>query len=163
MTPRIGNPSATLHRERPPLGNAFEVIGLTITVKTQKEETCLPNWRRGGWHCKMRSRFWISHLMQFEIKLLPWIREYLSWNLKYTQAKTSSSRDGDQDQPYLGTIFSFRRFSLVESILRAMTRKQLQWRWRYSKLVRNLKTIGTSSVLVTLQSRGRDSFEGGVL
>jgi hypothetical protein len=28
----------------------------------------------------MRSRFWISYLMRFGIKLLTWIREYSSWN-----------------------------------------------------------------------------------
>jgi hypothetical protein len=98
------------------------------------------------------------------IKLLTWIREYLSWKphyheaasvwrsvqgvkdlqsraLKYTQAKTSGSRDGDQDH--------------------LMTRKQLQWSWKCSKLARNLKMFGTQMYPVTLQSRGRDSFEGG--
>jgi hypothetical protein len=31
-------------------------------------------------HCPSKSRFWISHLMHFGIKLLIWIREYSIWN-----------------------------------------------------------------------------------
>jgi hypothetical protein len=114
---------------------------------------------------KVRSIFRISHLLPLESSYflglestrvgdthylkIAWIWGNIQGvtnsrrrTLKYTQAKTSSSRDGDQDQPYLGTISSFRRF-LVESTLMAMTRKQLQWSWRCSKLAHDLKMFGT--------------------
>jgi hypothetical protein len=43
--------------------------GFQSTVRRQKVR-----------QCHSRSRFWISHLMHFGIKLLIWIREYSIWN-----------------------------------------------------------------------------------
>jgi hypothetical protein len=43
--------------------------GFKSTVRRQKVR-----------QCHSRSRFWISHLMHFRIKLLIWIREYSIWN-----------------------------------------------------------------------------------
>jgi hypothetical protein len=56
------------------------------------------NGRQKVQHCHSRSRFWMSHLMHFEIKLLIWIREYsisnhpLPQSCQYLKNHTRSKR-----------------------------------------------------------------------